>query len=67
MSRETPLKDIVNQIRTIEPFPTVVTRILELAGRPDVVPDELIAVIYRILDIGYWILDIQSHRLTRRL
>ena len=40
-----PLKEIVQDLRTLEPFPGVATRVLELASREQVVPSELIEVI----------------------
>lgn len=40
-----PLKDIVFEMRSLEPFPGVAARVLELAGRPDVVPSEVIALV----------------------
>jgi HD-like signal output (HDOD) protein len=42
---QTPLKDIVFEMRSLEPFPGVATRVLELAGRPDVVPGDVIQVV----------------------
>jgi len=39
------LKDIVAEIRSLEPFPNVATTVLELSSNPDVVPSELIDVI----------------------
>ncbi len=41
MQQKTPLKQIVNDIRSLEPFPSVVTRILDLANSDTVVPDDL--------------------------
>ena len=43
--QQASLKEIVNDIRSLEPFPTVVSRILSLSAADDVVPDELIGVI----------------------
>lgn len=40
-----PLKDIVQDIRSLEPFPSVATRVLELASDEEVVPSELIEII----------------------
>ena len=37
-----PLKDIVQDLRSLEPFPSVATRVLELASDEEVVPSELI-------------------------
>lgn len=42
---QTPLKDIVFEMRSLEPFPGVATRVLELAGRPDVVPGDVIQLV----------------------
>lgn len=39
------LKNILNEIKSIEPWPQVATRVLELSSRSDVIPGELIAVI----------------------
>lgn len=39
------LKDIVSEIRSLEPFPGVALRVLELSSRSDVVPNELIEII----------------------
>ena len=40
-----PLKEIVSEIKSLEPFPDVAARVLELAAKEDVVPEELIEVI----------------------
>ena len=40
-----PLKEIVQEIRSLDPFPDVATRVLSISGREQVVPSELIAVI----------------------
>ena len=40
-----PLKDIVQDLRSLEPFPSVATRVLELASDEEVVPSELIEII----------------------
>ncbi len=40
-----PLKKIVQEIRSLDPFPQVATRVLELSAQEQVVPNELIAVI----------------------
>lgn len=40
-----PLKEIVQDLRSLEPFPGVAMRVLELAAREHVVPSELIDVI----------------------
>lgn len=40
-----PLPDILQQIRSLEPLPEVAAKVLELSGRSDVVPSELVAVI----------------------
>jgi len=42
---QTPLKDIVFEMRSLEPFPGVAARVMELAGRPDVVPSDVIALV----------------------
>lgn len=42
---QTPLKDIVFEMRSLEPFPGVATRVLELAGQPDVVPGDVIKLV----------------------
>lgn len=42
---EIPLKEIVTEIRTLEPFPQVATRVLELSSQEQVVPGELMEVI----------------------
>lgn len=42
---QTPLKDIVFEMRSLEPFPGVAARVLELAGRPDVVPSDVIQLV----------------------
>ena len=39
------LKDIVSEIRSLEPFPGVALKVLELSGQKDVVPNELISII----------------------
>jgi len=39
------LKNILTEIKSVEPWPTVATRVLELSSRSDVIPGELIAVI----------------------
>ena len=48
---QTPLKDIVRDIRGLEPFPAVVTRVIELASRDDVVPNDLLDVMRTDLGI----------------
>ncbi|MDG1983229.1 MAG: HDOD domain-containing protein [Planctomycetota bacterium] len=40
-----PLKDLMLEIRSLEPFPGVAARVLEVAGREDVVPSELIELV----------------------
>ena len=40
-----PLKDLMFEMRSLEPFPGVATRVLELAARNDVVPSELIELV----------------------
>jgi len=42
---QSQLKEIVCEIRSLEPFPSIATRVLELASQPQVVPGELIGVI----------------------
>jgi putative nucleotidyltransferase with HDIG domain len=42
---QTPLKDIVFEMRSLEPFPGVAARVLELAGQPDVVPGDVIQLV----------------------
>ena len=44
MSTET-FKDVLSEIRSIEPLPQVAMRVVNLASEPDVVPRELVAVI----------------------
>lgn len=39
------LPDILNEIKSLEPLPEVAARVLEISGRRDVVPGELVAVI----------------------
>ena len=39
------LKEIVCEIRSLEPFPRIATRVLEIGAQPHVVPGELISVI----------------------
>ncbi|MFT6832182.1 MAG: HD-like signal output (HDOD) protein [Planctomycetota bacterium] len=40
-----PLKDLMFEMRSLEPFPGVAARVLELSGRADVVPSELIDLV----------------------
>jgi HD-like signal output (HDOD) protein len=40
-----PLKAIVQEIRSLDPFPDVASRVLEISGHDQVIPSELIAVI----------------------
>ena len=40
-----PLKDLMFEMRSLEPFPGVAARVLELSGREDVVPSELIDLV----------------------
>jgi len=40
-----PLKDLMFEMRSLEPFPGVAARVLEVAGRKDVVPSELIDLV----------------------
>lgn len=40
-----PLKDLMFEMRSLEPFPGVATRVLELSARNDVVPSELIELV----------------------
>lgn len=42
---QTPLKDIMFEMRSLEPFPGVAARVLDLASRPEVVPSEVIALV----------------------
>ena len=42
---DTPLKDLMFEMRSLEPFPGVAARVLEVAGREDVVPSELIELV----------------------
>ena len=35
-----PLKDLMFEMRSLEPFPGVAARVLEVAGRDEVVPSE---------------------------
>ncbi|MEM9800620.1 MAG: HDOD domain-containing protein [Planctomycetota bacterium] len=42
---ETPLKDLLLEIRRVEPFPDIAARVLELAAREDVVPSDLVEVV----------------------
>ncbi|MEZ6013914.1 MAG: HDOD domain-containing protein [Planctomycetota bacterium] len=42
---QTPLKDIVFEMRSLEPFPGVAARVLELAGKADVVPGDVIELV----------------------
>ncbi len=42
---QTTLRDIVAEIRSLEPFPGVALRVLEISGRKSVVPGDLIEVI----------------------
>lgn len=40
-----PLKDLMFEMRSLEPFPGVAARVLELSGRKDVIPSELIDLV----------------------
>lgn len=40
-----PLKDLMFEMRSLEPFPGVAARVLELSARDDVVPSELIDLV----------------------
>lgn len=40
-----PLKDLMFEMRSLEPFPGVAARVLELSGRENVVPSELINLV----------------------
>ena len=40
-----PLKDLMFEMRSLEPFPGVAARVLEVAGRDEVVPSELIELV----------------------
>lgn len=40
-----PLKDLMFEMRSLEPFPGVAARVLELSARKDVVPSELIDLV----------------------
>lgn len=40
-----PLKDLMFEMRSLEPFPGVAARVLEVAGRKEVVPSELIELV----------------------
>lgn len=40
-----PLKDLMFEMRSLEPFPGVAARVLELSARKDVVPSELIELV----------------------
>jgi len=40
-----PLKDIVSEMRSLEPFPGVAARVLSLSARADVVPGDVIALV----------------------
>ena len=40
-----PLKDLMYEMRSLEPFPGVAARVLEVAGRDEVVPSELIELV----------------------
>ncbi len=40
-----PLKDLMFEMRSLEPFPGVAARVLEVAGRDEVVPSELIQLV----------------------
>lgn len=42
---QTPLKDIVMEMRSLEPFPGVAARVLEISGQPDVVPGDVIQLV----------------------
>ncbi|MCP3918151.1 MAG: HDOD domain-containing protein [bacterium] len=37
--------DLLTSIKNIEPFPTVATRVLQLSGQPDLVPNDLMDVV----------------------
>ena len=49
-----PLKDLMLEIRSLEPFPGVAARVLEVAGREDVVPSELIELVQTDPGITSW-------------
>lgn len=40
-----PLKEIITEIKSLDPFPAVATKVLEISAQPEVVPSELISVI----------------------
>lgn len=42
---ETPLRDVLVSIRSLEPMPAVALRVLELSQRADVVPSDLVRVL----------------------
>ena len=55
---KTALPEIVREIRGLEPLPAVVTRVLEIGARDDVVPDDLIDVMRTDLGITCKVLKV---------